>query len=127
MSKGKGGRPRFVLDDKALSQIETLAGYGLTIPQIASVLGCDPATLHRRKADEEAVLQAFTRGRAKAEGMIGKSLFEKAKSGDVQAIRWWETTRAGRSERHTVTTRNIDVKAMSDEELDRLIGGDAGD
>ena len=35
-------------------------------------------------------------GKAKAQGVIGKALFLRAKDGDMPAIRWWEMTRAKR-------------------------------
>jgi hypothetical protein len=101
-SRNKGGRPPFEVTEKVIAQIEQLAGYGLTIPQIAAVIGCSAATLERRKADADTVLTAFTRGRARAEAMIGKSLFEKAKAGEGWAVQWWEKTRAGRSEKQVL-------------------------
>lgn len=96
MAGSKGGRPPFEITEKVVAQIEQLAGYGLTIRQIAAVIDCDERTLYRRKADEEAVLSAFEKGKAKAQGIIGKSLFERAKAGSETAIIWWEKTRAGR-------------------------------
>lgn len=96
---GKPGRPEFKLDGKALESIESLSGIGLTISQIAAVLGCSERTLFRHKGSEEAVSSAFERGKAKAQGLVGKALFKKAQAGDVAAIKWWEMTRAGRSEK----------------------------
>lgn len=102
-------RPKFEITAKALQQIETLAGYGLTLAQIAAVIGTSEATLKRNKLEEASVLSALEAGRAKAQGIVGKSLFERARAGDVGAIRWWEMTRANRSERqshdHSVTQR----------------------
>lgn len=91
-------RPRFEITPKMIAQIEQLAGYGLTVPQIAAVIGCDERTFRLKKATEETVFAAFQKGKAKAQGLIGKSLFEKALKGDTSAIIWWEKTRAGRSE-----------------------------
>lgn len=92
------GRPAFEFDAKVLATIEQLAGYGLTLTQIGAVIGCCRKTIGQNEAAKEAA----ETGRAKAEGLIGKSLFERAKGGDVNAIRWWETTRAGRSEKATI-------------------------
>ena len=100
-NRSKGGRPPFEITEKVIAQIETLAGYGLTVVQIAAVIGCSEATLHAKKNDE-AVFGAFTRGRARAEAMVGKSLFEKAKAGEGWAVQWWEKTRAGRSDRQVI-------------------------
>jgi len=91
-------RPRFELTDDHIRQIEQLAGVGLTLPKIAAIIGISEGTLRGRKRQEKRVFDALERGKAKAEGVIGRSLFERAREGDVAAIRWWEMTRAGRTE-----------------------------
>lgn len=96
--RGESPSNKFDFNAKVLAQVEQLAGYGLTLNQIASVIGCCKKTINR----SAAAMTAAETGRAKAEGLIGKSLFERAKGGDVTAIRWWEATRAGRSEKATI-------------------------
>ena len=91
------GRPAFEMTDKILGQIELLAGYGLTLPQIAAVIGIAEPTLYAKKTNNSIVNKALAAGRAKAEAKVGKSLYERAVDGDVAAIRWWEMTRAKRS------------------------------
>jgi hypothetical protein len=98
VSRSKGGRPPFEITEKVIAQIEQLAGYGLTVVQIAAVIGCSETTMHAKKHQAD-VSEAFTRGRARAEAMIGKSLFEKAKAGEGWAVQWWEKTRAGRTDK----------------------------
>ena len=100
-NRGKGGRPPFEITEKVIAQIEQLAGYGLTVVQIAAVIGCSETTMHAKMLRAD-VSEAFTRGRARAEAMIGKSLFEKAKAGEGWAVQWWEKTRAGRSEKQVL-------------------------
>jgi predicted DNA-binding protein (UPF0251 family) len=90
-------RPRIDLTEHDIEQIELLAGYGLSIQQIGSVIGISKSTLDSRRATEKRVAEAVERGRAMAEAKIGKSLFERAIDGDIAAIRWWEMTRAKRS------------------------------
>ncbi len=85
------------ITDKMLGQIETLAGYGLSLAQIAAVIGISEGSLVKKKTDEERVSKVLEAGRAKAQGRVGKSLFERAVEGDVAAIRWYEMTRAGRT------------------------------
>ncbi len=85
------------ITDKMLGQIETLAGYGLSLAQIAAVIGISEGSLVKKKTDEERVSKVLEAGRAKAQGRVGKSLFERAVDGDVAAIRWYEMTRAGRT------------------------------
>ena len=81
--------------DRDIAQIETLAGYGLTLPQIAAVMMISEQEFMTRR-NEERVDRALEAGKAKAQGVIGKALYLKAKEGDIAAIRWWEMTRAKR-------------------------------
>jgi hypothetical protein len=105
-----------------IRQAEELAGYGLTSAQIASVLGMAERTLRQKKADSEEFDAALTRGRAKAAGVVGKALFLKAKEGDVAAIRWWEMTRQGRSEKQQTTAEvKVTNDAVADARLARII------
>lgn len=94
----KGGnvaRPRKELTDDDIRRIKIYAGYGLSLNQIAAILGMSPTTL-RIKRNEKRVSDALLAGQATAEGIIGEALFKRAKVGDVPAIRWWEMTRAKR-------------------------------
>jgi hypothetical protein len=91
------GRPPIQITDDQLEQIERLSGYGLTEAQIAAVLSMHPNTL-RAKKHAERVSVALEAGKAKAQGIVGQALFTRAKGGDISAIRWWEMTRAGRTE-----------------------------
>jgi hypothetical protein len=105
-----------------LRQAEELAGYGLTNAQIASVLGMAERTMRQKKADSDELDAALTRGRAKAAGVVGKALFLKAKEGDVAAIRWWEMTRQGRSEKQQTTAEvKVTNDAVADARLARII------
>ena len=85
------------ITDKMFGQIETLAGYGLTLAQIGAVIGVSESLLMKKRVDEDRINTALDAGRAKAQGRVGKSLFERAVDGDVAAIRWYEMTRAGRT------------------------------
>lgn len=92
----KNGRPRKEIDPLDLPKIEALAGYGLSDEKIARVLGMDADTFSKRKREGPEVLRALEKGKAMAESIIGQSLFNKAKAGDLGSIVWWEKTRAGR-------------------------------
>lgn len=110
-------------DPELLRQVEELAGYGLTQEQIAAVLGFSERTLRTRKADSEEFSAAIQRGKAKASAVVGKALFVRAKDGDVPAIRWWEMTRDGRSERSkSESTVEVTYDAETDARLARLLG-----
>ena len=88
-------RPRKDFTERDIGQIETLAGYGLSMPQIAAVMGISEDEFKTRR-NEPLVSTALEAGRAKAQGVVGKALYLRAKDGDVAAIRWWEMTRAKR-------------------------------
>lgn len=111
------------IDDNMLRQAEELAGYGLSIPQIAAVLGFSERTLHTRKSENEALAAALARGKAKAAAIVGKALFGRAKDGDISAIRWWEMTREGRSERVQAQGKiEVTHDAETETRLARILG-----
>jgi len=88
-------RPRKDFTDRDIGQIETLAGYGLSLTQIAAVMGVSESEFQSRR-NEPKVSVALEAGKAKAQGVVGKALYLRAKDGDIAAIRWWEMTRAKR-------------------------------
>ena len=91
-------RPKKTLTDDHIGQIEALSGYGLTEAAIAHIMAMHPNTFRARKEDDERVSVALEKGKAIAEGQVGKALYVKAIGGDLGAICWWEKTRAGRKE-----------------------------
>jgi hypothetical protein len=110
------------IDENMLRQAEELAGYGLSQPQIAAVLGFSERTLRERKNESTEFDAALARGKAKAAAVVGKALFSRAKDGDVSAIRWWEMTREGRSEK-TQTEAKVEVinDGQTEARLARLV------
>ncbi len=92
------GRPRILISEKDTRQIEALAGFGMTLDQIALVLNISSRTLDRWLQDEQ-VLALYKKGCAVAEATIARTLFEKAKDGDMTALIWWEKTRARRTDK----------------------------
>ena len=90
-------RPWITLTDQHIKQIELLSGYGLTVAQIAAVIGISQSSMDNKRNTITRVKEAMERGRAVAEAKVGKSLFERAVEGDIAAIRWYEMTRAKRS------------------------------
>lgn len=112
------GRPAFEFTEERLRQIELLAGYGLTRIQIAAVVGISERTLRAKKHDKK-ISAALTRGQARAQFQVAKSLFDKAVGGDVQAQKWYEMTRAGRHEKLDVLVAK-QLEDELDEMMDRL-------
>lgn len=118
------GRPAIQITQEMLRQAEELAGYGMTQEQIAAVLGISDRSLRRRKQDNDEFLAAMRRGKAKASAEVGRALYRRAKDGDIPAIRWWEMTRDGRSERVSSENRHeVTYDAETDARLARLLGG----
>jgi hypothetical protein len=82
------GRPAFEPTEAERRQVEALSGYGLPIEQIAVLVrdGIDSDTLRKHFREE------LISGKAKANGQIGKTLFQKAMGGDTTAMIWWSKT-----------------------------------
>jgi transcriptional regulator with XRE-family HTH domain len=122
-ARGRPSKTEDLTSPDVLRQVEELAGYGLTQEQIAAVIGLSERTLRRRKEDTEVFSAAIQRGKAKASAEVGKSLFRRAKEGEVSAIRWWEMTRDGRSERSQAETKiEVTHDAETEARLARIMG-----
>jgi len=82
------GRPAFEPTDAERKQVEALSGYGLPIEQIAVLIrdGIDADTLRKHFSTE------LLSGKAKANGQVGKTLFQKVMAGDTTAAIWWSKT-----------------------------------
>ena len=95
------GRPAFEPTDAERKQVEALSGYGLPIEQIAVLVrdGIDTDTLRKHFATE------LLSGKAKANGQVGKTLFQKVMAGDTTAAIWWSKTqmRWAETQKHEVT------------------------
>lgn len=92
-----------------ISQIEALAGRGLTHAEICDVVGICETTLYQRKRESADFEEAIKKGRSKSHAVVANSLFELAKSGNLGAIIWYEKTRRGMTDKqehtHTVNAR----------------------
>ncbi len=85
-----------MLDPKEIAQVEVLAGYGLKVEQIASVLGMSKATFDRRQADQPELREALSKGRARGSAAVLQALYKMATSGKhVAATIFWVKVREG--------------------------------
>jgi len=95
------GRPAFEPTDAERKHVEALSGYGLPIEQIAVLVreGIDTDTLRKHFATE------LLSGKAKANGQVGKTLFQKVMAGDTTAAIWWSKTqmRWAETQKHELT------------------------
>jgi len=111
------GRPAFEPTDAERKQVEALSGYGLPIEQIAVLVrdGIHVDTLRAHFATE------LVSGKGKANGQVGKTLFQKAMGGDTAAMIWWSKTqmRWAETQKHEVT--GADGAPLEFREIKRVI------
>jgi hypothetical protein len=116
-ARDNAGRPAFEPTDAERKQVEALSGYGLPIDQIAVLVrdGIHVDTLRSHFANE------LISGKAKANGQIGKTLFQKAMGGDTTAMIWWSKTqmRWAETQKHEVT--GADGGALEFTRIERTI------
>jgi hypothetical protein len=99
-----------------------MAGYGVPEQGIARVVGIDAKTLRKHYREE------LDTGQIKATARVAESLFRKATTDGSQSVTaaiFWLKTRGGWREPpqdHQVDLAVRDVRHLSDEELERLIG-----
>lgn len=90
--KNKGGRPPHKPTEALRKQVEAMAGYGITQPDIARCLSIHQETMRIHYRDE------LDLGLVKANTAIAQSLYKKAMAegtGAVTAAIFWLKTRAG--------------------------------
>jgi hypothetical protein len=111
------GRPAFEPTAAERKQVEALSGYGLPIDQIAVLVrdGIHVDTLRAHFANE------LVSGKAKANGQVGKTLFQKVMAGDTTAAIWWSKTqmRWAETQKHEVT--GADGAPLEFREIKRVI------
>ena len=114
------GRPAFVPTNDERKQVEALSGYGLPQDQIAILIrgGIHIETLREHFATE------LIAGKAKANGQIGKTLFQKAMNGDTAAMIWWS-----KSQMRWAETQKHEISGDSDnplkiERIERVVVGE---
>ena len=116
-ARENAGRMAFKPTDAERKQVEALSGYGLPIDQIGALVrdGIHVDTLRAHFSSE------LVSGKAKANGQVGKTLFQKAKAGDTTAAIWWSKTqmRWAETQKHEVT--GADGSPLEFREIKRVI------
>ena len=120
------GRKKITLDP---AEVERLATQGLAEYQIAEALGVSQDTLDRRKQDSAAIAEALQRGRSGARGAIENVAFRCARKAEEDpryqtSMIFWLKSRAGWSERSLFEWLDVDLSLCTDEELERIAGGE---
>ena len=120
------GRNPFEPTETERKQVEALSGYGLPLDQIAVLVrkGISVDTLTKYFSEE------LVSGKAKANSQVGRTLFQKATSGDTTAMIWWTKTQMKWSEtqkvEHTgkdggaISVASVDLKGLNDTELAQM-------
>lgn len=120
------GRNPFEPSETERKQVEALSGYGLPLDQIAVLVrkGISVDTLTKYFSEE------LVSGKAKANSQVGRTLFQKATSGDTTAMIWWTKTQMRWSEtqkvEHTganggaIAMASVDLKGLNDTELAQM-------
>lgn len=111
------GRPAFVPTDAERKQVEALSGYGLPIEQIAVLVrdGIHVDTLRSHFAQE------LISGKAKANGQVGKTLFQKVMAGDTAAAIWWSKTQMRWKEVQHHEHTGVDGAPIEIRKIERVI------
>lgn len=87
------GRPKIIPDDAMCKKAESLAAQGLTLEQIALTLGISYDTLNERKKEYSNFSEAIALGKSKGIATVTNALFNKAKDGDVPAMKYYLNNR----------------------------------
>ena len=111
------GRPQFEPTDAERKQVESFSGYGLTIDQIAVLVrdGIHVDTLRAHFVTE------LVSGKAKANGQVGKTLFQKAMGGDTTAMIWWTKSQMRWSETVRQELTGKDGAPLEFSKIERVI------
>jgi hypothetical protein len=79
------GRPAYEVTDEVVSEVERMAGQGLTNRQIGQCLGISHQTFSVKQNQYSEFADAVKRGRAKGLDTITNALFTTARDGNVTA------------------------------------------
>jgi DNA-binding transcriptional MerR regulator len=107
-------------DDEIISKIETLSAHGMLMEDICYLLNLTKHDFYYKGSTENILAAAYSRGRSGGIAKVGQALFSKACTGDVPAIKWWETSRGHRKEIQTIEVTH-QFEDLQDAELEDRI------
>jgi hypothetical protein len=93
----KKGRPTHQPTDQTRKQVAMLSGFGLTLENVARVIGIDYKTLMKHYAEEVEL------GKAQVQAQVVSALFQNIKNGNVAAQIFWCKTQLGWKEKVTIS------------------------
>lgn len=124
MTTSRGGRPAFEITSEVCKKAESLAAQGLTLEQTAQTLGISYQTLNEKRKEYDEFSEAIELGKAKGIATVTNALFNKAKDGDVPAMKYYLNNRDNGNWKDRVTTEhtgNIAVTDLTEQELERKL------
>ena len=121
----KLGRPEIKITEELCKKAEAYAAQGLTMPQIASVLGMSETTLYDKKGKFTEFSEAIKRGKDKGIATITNALFNKARQGDNTSMIFYLKNQAGwqdRVEKETIIEQRhvLDLTRVSNNDLNTI-------
>lgn len=109
------------LSDHEIEQASVMAGLGMNMKQIATVIGVSKSTLDRRMKDQKGVAEAIEKGRGESLAKVSKTAFTMATSGKSPVMTiFWLKCKGGWSETD-VDTREKDEGYKSPVSLSRVV------
>lgn len=128
MAEGKKRRkPQARFNDIDWSKLEFLASRGLSLQEIADCLGISDKSMYNYRKKHAEITEAIRIGRSKGTSVIKNSLYEKAKDGDVPAIKFYLVNVSNWMERaaHELTGKDggpIEAEVKVDDYRERVLG-----
>jgi transcriptional regulator with XRE-family HTH domain len=122
-------RPKIEITEELCKKAEALSAQGLTMEQIATVLGMSASSLYEKQKENLELLESIKKGRDKGIATITNALFNSAKDGNLGAMIFYLKNRAGWKDKveteHTGEGLKVDVKVPDHfkrimDELDKL-------
>ena len=118
----KVGRPKIIIDEQICKMAEAYAAQGLTMLQIANVLGIGETTLYEKQQEYAEFAEAIKRGKNKGIATITNALFTKARDGDNTAMIFYLKNQAGwqdKIEKETIIEQRhiLDLTRISNNDL----------
>lgn len=97
MSDRKIRKDKITFSPEQIEMMERLAGLGLTVVQICSILGVSHQTLYRRISEDggDEISETLHRGKAVALSKVAEKAFELALEGDSNMIRYILSSKGG--------------------------------
>lgn len=112
---GRRGSPKLPeWTDEQIAKVETLAGYGMAIKDIAAFYSVTPASFHVALNKHPELRVAIDRGRAKALSKVSQTAYQMAVDGEhPQMTQFWLKTQGGWHETTIVEHRVEEESAAS--------------